>query len=410
MRVSTGMIFQRGLDSMQRQQSSLLDTQQHIAANKRVMKPSDDPVAASRAVDTAQARALNAQYGANQAAARDSLGLAESTLGDIGDLLQDARVLLVNAGNGALTDKDRESLGGELRAKLTQLIGLANSRDGAGGYLFAGFQENAQPFTPTATGALYNGDQGRREMQVAPGRAIAISEHGSELFERIRQGNGTFVTASATSPTPNTGTGVISVGRTIGAAAGTLDYRIDFQVDPVSGVTTYEIYDEAVDPLTAIAGGPWSYTSGAAIVIDNRLQVEISGVPADGDSFDIAPAQHQDVFGMLDDAVALLDAPVTDSAAKARYAEGLERALANVDRAFDRVLTVRTAMGASLRELDALNNTVQDNALHYDARLSELQDLDYAAALTQFAREQTALEAAQLSFQRISGLSLFNYL
>lgn len=410
MRVSTGMIFQRGLDSMQRQQSSLLDTQQHIAANKRVMKPSDDPVAASRAVDTAQARALNAQYGANQAAARDSLGLAESTLGDIGDLLQDARVLLVNAGNGALADKDRESLGGELRAKLTQLIGLANSRDGAGGYLFAGFQENAQPFTPTAAGATYNGDQGRRELQVAPGRAIAISEHGSELFERIRQGNGTFVTASATSPTPNMGTGVISVGRTMGAAAGTLDYRIEFQVDAVTGATTYEIYDEVADPATPITGGPWPYTSGAAIIIDGRLQIEISGAPADGDSFDIEPSRHQDVFGMLNEAIALLDAPIADGAAKARYSEGLERALANVDRAFDRVLTVRTSMGASLRELDALNNTVQDNALHYDARLSELQDLDYAAALTQFAREQTALEAAQLSFQRISGLSLFNYL
>jgi flagellar hook-associated protein 3 FlgL len=401
------MIFQRGLDSMQRQQSSLLDTQQHIAANKRVMKPSDDPVAASRAVDTAQARALNAQYGANQAAARDSLGLAESTLGDIGDLLQDARVLLVNAGNGALADKDRESLGGDLRAKLTQLIGLANSRDGAGGYLFAGFQENAQPFTPTATGATYNGDQGRRELQVAPGRAIAISEHGSELFERIRQGNGTFVTASDAA---NSGTGAISVGRTMGAAAGTLDYRVEFQVDPATGATTYEVYDEVADPLNPITGGPWPYTSGAAIIIDNRLQIEISGAPADGDSFDIEPSRHQDVFGMLSEAIGLLNAPIADGAAKARYSEGLERALANVDRALDRVLTARTSMGASQRELDALNNTVQDNALHYDARLSELQDLDYAAALTQFAREQTALEAAQLSFQRISGLSLFNYL
>lgn len=408
MRVSTGMIYQLGLDAMQRQQSSLLDTQQHIASNKRVMKPSDDPVAAARSVQTAQARALNAQYGANQAAARDSLALGESTLGNIGDLLQDARTLLINAGDGSLTDKDRASLGDELQAKLQQLIGLANSRDSTGGYLFSGYQQNVQPFTPDAGGALYNGDQGRRELQVGAGRTIAISENGSELFERIREGNGTF---GAVSDPANTGTGSISIGRAVGQPGGPLDYRLEFQVDAVSGATTYEIYDNgAADPLTPLAGGPWPYTAGAAIVIDGRLQVEVSGAPADGDGFDIKPAQNRSVFSMLNDAIALLRAPLTDGTDRARYTEGLERALGNVDGAFDRSLKARTAMGASLRELDTLGDMVQDNALHYDSRLSELQDLDYAAALTQFAREQTALEAAMQSFQRVSNLSLFNYL
>ncbi len=404
MRVSTGMIFQRGLEAMQRQQSSLLDTQQHIAANKRVMKPSDDPVAASRAVETTQAKALNAQYGANQAAARDALGLAESTLGNIGDVLQDARVLLINAGSGTLADQDRQSIALELKAKLSQLIGLANTRDGAGGYLFSGYQEQAQPFTPTQTGAAYNGDQGRRELQVDAGRSITISENGVELFERIRQGNGTFITASQTVPLGNTGTGVISTGRTAGPVALPIDdHQITFDV--TAGVTTYVVTNTA----TGISQPAADYVSGAAIVIGN-MQVEISGVPADGDAFTLAPAQNQSVFDMLNEAVAVLDMPLSDGAARARYTEGVERSLANVDRALDRVLTVRTSMGASLRELDSLGNAVQDNALHYDEQLSELLDLDYAAALTQFAREQTALEAAQLSYQRMSTLSLFNYL
>ncbi|HEY9397687.1 MAG TPA: flagellar hook-associated protein FlgL [Burkholderiales bacterium] len=404
MRVSTGMIFQRGLEAMQRQQSNLLDTQQHIAANKRVMKPSDDPVAASRAVETSQAKALNAQYGANQAAARDALGLAESTLGNIGDVLQDARVLLLNAGSGTLADQDRQSIALELQAKLSQLIGLANSRDGAGGYLFSGYQEQAQPFTPTQTGAAYNGDQGQRELQVDSGRSITISENGVELFERIRQGNGTFVTASAAT---NAGTGVISTGRTTGAVTAPIGYRLDFHVD-AAGVTTYDVIDTTQVP-EAIVGAPGTYVSGAAIVIGD-MQVEISGAPADGDQFSLAPAQNQSVFSMLNEAVAVLNTPPSDGAARARYTEGVERSLTNIDRALDRVLTVRTSMGASLRELDSLGNAVQDNALHYNEQLSELLDLDYAAALTQFAREQTALEAAQLSYQRMSTLSLFNYL
>lgn len=409
MRISTGMIFQRGLDAMQKQQSNLFQTQQHIAADKRVIRPSDDPVAASRAVETTQAKALNKQYADNQSVARDSLALAESTLGNIGDVLQDARVLLVNATNGSLTADDRKSLSLDLKAKLDQLIGLANTRDGAGGYLFAGYQEQAQPFTPTANGAQYNGDQGRRELQVAPGRTLAVSENGVEIFERIRQGNGIFVTASTAG---NSGTGVIGTGRTLGAPAGDYGFRIEFAPHTVTGELSYSVIDTNVTPEVAIDTDV-PYVSGAAIQIDvggATLQVEISGEPADTDSFTIAPAAHQNIFGMLSEAIAALEAPAIDGSARARFNESMERSLANMDRGLDRVLTVRTSMGASLRELDALNNVVQDNALHYEERLSELIDLDYAAALTQLVREQMALEAAQLSYQRVTSLSLFNYL
>lgn len=402
MRVSTGMIFQQGLDALQRQQSQLLDTQQHIAANKRVMSPSDDPVAAARAVETSQAKALNAQYGANQANARDTLSQVEETLGDIGTLLQDVRTLYVAAGDGALSQKDRESLAVELDAKLSQLIGFANTRDGAGAYLFGGFQENVQPFTRTASGAVYNGDQGRRELQVGPDRSIAISENGADLFERIRQGNGTFVTAADAA---NAGTGMINVGRAVGnTAVPVATYRIDFAV--AGGVTTYDVVN--VTTSTTLSTGN-AYTPGATIAFDN-LQVEISGDPANGDSFDIAPAANQNVFGMITDAIAVLRLPTANSADRARYDEGMQRAIADVDQALDRAITARTGVGSSLRELDTLDSITQDNALNYDKRLSELVDLDYAQALSDFAKQQTALEAAQLSFQRITSLSLFDYL
>lgn len=402
MRVSTGMIYQQGLDSLLRQQSKLLDTQQHIAANRRVINPSDDPIAAARAVETTQAKALNTQYAANQANARDKLSQVETTLADIGTQMQDVRTLYVAAGDGALTDKDRQSLALDLQAKLAQMMGLANARDGAGAYLFGGFQEDVQPFTPTTTGAVYNGDQGRRELQVGPTRSMAISENGAEIFERIRQGNGTFATASDPA---NTGSGLVSVGRAVGNTAVPVNtYRIDFTV--AAGVTTYEVFN--VTTATVVSTGN-AYVPGATISFDN-LQVEISGDPANADSFDITPAANQNVFSMMSEAITLLQTPIGDGADRARYDEGMQRAIANIDQALDRAITIRTGVGASLRELDSLDSLTQDNALNYEKRLSELVDLDYAAAITDFARQETALQAAQLSFQRITSLSLFDYL
>jgi flagellar hook-associated protein 3 FlgL len=42
--------------------------------------------------------------------------------------------------------------------------------------------------------------------------------------------------------------------------------------------------------------------------------------------------------------------------------------------------------------------------------LSEIEDLDYAEAVTRMNKEMMALEAAMGSFAKISGLSLFDYI
>ena len=84
--------------------------------------------------------------------------------------------------------------------------------------------------------------------------------------------------------------------------------------------------------------------------------------------------------------------------------------LSNLDQGFNNVSRVHAAVGTRLRELDSLGNASSDLDIQYQGSLSELQDLDYAKAISEFTLQQTYLEAAQKSFAQISGLSLFNYL
>ena len=63
-----------------------------------------------------------------------------------------------------------------------------------------------------------------------------------------------------------------------------------------------------------------------------------------------------------------------------------------------------------MQALDSMTTTDKDLALRYDSRLSELQDLDYADAITKLSRDQMQLQAAQLSFKQTTQLSLFNIL
>ncbi len=145
MRVSTQYTFDAGVQTLQRRQRELADSQLQLTSGKRVQRASDDPTAAARA-ERALAAAVRTE--AEQRAieaSRNVMVLAESALGDAGELMQQARELLVAAGNAAYSDADRRTLADQIYGLRRQLLAIANRSDGAGQYLFAG-QGAVQPF------------------------------------------------------------------------------------------------------------------------------------------------------------------------------------------------------------------------------------------------------------------------
>ena len=134
--------------------------------------------------------------------------------------------------------------------------------------------------------------------------------------------------------------------------------------------------------------------------VDAARQIAVSST---GQS--VFQGNGQDVFRTLSDLITLLETPGAPG-----LTAGLASANGNLDLALDSVLTARALGGAHLQELDALDYAGDDRNLQYSSALSDLQDLDYAKALTQLSQQQTTLEAAQRSFVTISRLSLFNYL
>jgi len=209
MRISTKSIYDAGSTQMNSLQSALARTQMQLSTNRRILTPSDDPIASSRALEVTQSQSINTQLVTNRNNAKSALGQEELALKGTYGLIADVQTLVVNAGNGTLSDSDRSALAVELEVRLNDLMGLANSSDGAGGYLFSGFKSTTQPYTATATGAAYAGDQGQRQLQIGPSRFIATSDSGTDVFDSNMTGNGTFLTGA--NPT-NRGVGVISSG------------------------------------------------------------------------------------------------------------------------------------------------------------------------------------------------------
>ena len=167
-----------------------------MSSGKRVNKPSDDPVAAARIAHLDASLSRLDQYKSNSDFARNQLGLEESSLNDVISNLQRVRELALQANNSTTSDSDRKDIAAEVRQARDALLALANTTDVDGRHLFGGYVEAAAPFTTTASGVVvYNGDQGQRTLQISDSRFVAINDSGSDVFQKIPQGNGTFALA-----------------------------------------------------------------------------------------------------------------------------------------------------------------------------------------------------------------------
>lgn len=438
MRVSTGMIFDAGVASINRQTASLLHLQQQVANGRRILSPSDDPVAAARALEVTQSRDVVAQFKQNHNNANSALGLEEAQLTSTTDLLARVRDLAVQAGNSSLSSSDRNAIAFELRARFEELIGIANATDGSGQYLFSGFMGSTKPFGGTVDDILagnevvYQGDDGQRQLQVSPTRFLEVSDSGNDVFKRIRDGNGYFATGYAIG---NIGTGIIDGGTVTepakwNALAGK-DFSIEFTVDdsaaPAPSVTYYDIIDTTSgNSLLTGAAPPTAltdqrvYRSDQPILLKNQgtesafdlgSSVMISGAPATGDSFSLRPSSSQSVFATIGKLVGVLEGASTGTpGGAAQLANDIGFALTNLDQGIDNILRVRAQIGSRMGEVESISSVNDDLDIQYQQTLSQLQDLDYVKAISDLTRKQTDLEAAQKSFLRTSQLSLFDFI
>jgi flagellar hook-associated protein 3 FlgL len=406
MRISTNMIFDSGVNSINQQMASALKLQQQIATGRRVVTPSDDPVAAAQALQVQQARDINTQYATNLGNAKSALGLEDTQLSTVNDLFGRVKELTVQAGNSVLSSSDRQKIAVELRARFDQLIGIANATDGSGQYVFSGYMGNTQPFAGTVeTGVTYLGDDGQRTLEISPSNLLAISDSGNDVFMRVPAGNGYFTTDYAAG---NTGSGVISTGTVTDPVAwnsyANKPLTVSFSL--VAGVTNYTVTDSA---STAVATGV--YVPNQAITPAGLgISFTLSGAPAVTDTFTIAASSSKSMFQSLADLIGTLERPVTGAASEAQYRVDIGTAMVELEQASDNILRVRAAVGTRLNQVTAQDNMNGDLDLQYAQTISSLQDLDYAKAIADLARKQTDLEAAEKSFTTVSRLSLFNYI
>lgn len=395
-RISTGMMYNQSVSLMLGKQAQLNQIEQQIATGRKLVTAKDDPVAAGSAVGLDRAVAALDRFEQNASVVENRLGLQENALQSAGELMSRVTELTVQANNPALSADDRKTIASELSSIHDSLLALANTKDGNGRYLFAGTADDSTAFSITNGVVTYNGDQTRRQVEVAPDTFVADALPGSELFMRLRTGDGTLDGSAATS---NTGTGVLtSFGKDTGSGSWNGSaYTLTF-----TGTDTYDVRN---DQGAVVSSG--TYTAGQDITFEG-LRMRVTGGPTTGDSFSLGASSTRDIFSTISGLVSALEMDTSDPAALAVQGNALQAGIRDVARAAEAMIDGRASGGAQLSALDAADSLRDANGVTMKATLSSMRDLDYAEVISKYKLESAALQAAQTVFSQIQSMSLFN--
>lgn len=314
-----------------------------------------------------------------------------------GDLLQRVRELTVQAGTATTTTEAGRSIAAELRADLAALLDIANTKDARGEYVFAGTRSGAQPFVGSGGAVTYVGDALQRAIRVGVGQYVTDGDTGDRVFGDIPNGTGRFVARAATA---NVGTLVVGARSLSDPAA----WDGGSYVLAFTSPGTWEVRDAA---NALVQSGTW--TDGGTVTF-RGVTLALAGAPATGDTVTVGPSSRQSVFATIDRLATALENGGDSAAARAAVANVSGDTLEDLDRALERLGEVRASVGARLQGAENAANVLGDASLSLTREISTLRDADMASTLSALSARLTGLDAAQQTFAKLQGLSLFNYL
>ncbi len=398
MRVTQSLNQTQFLSALDSLESGLSQTQNQVSSGLNFTSPSQNPIAAGAVNNYDQTLAQSKQYTANGNSAQTSLQTEDTALSQLQSQLQSLRSLALEANSGTQTGEDLTAIAEQATQIQNSLLSLANTQDGNGQYIFSGFATQTQPFSLTATGASYAGDQGQNQIQIAAGQTLASGDNGDVVFNQIKTGNGVFTVAPNAG---NTGSGVIgatTVTGTAGYTGGT--FSINF-----TAANAYQVENAA---HVVVATG--TYSPGQTITYGGA-QVTLSGQPAVGDYFNVTPSANQSLFTTVQNLVDTLQAGAGGGAsATTSLNNGVAAALNNIDQAISQTSTVQASVGGRLNTITTQQSVQTSQQTQLQQSISSLQSLDYASAITSLDSQNTTLSAAMQAYTLTQGLSLFKYI
>ena len=179
MRIADKMRFDQVNQNVTKNRSEMSDLQNQAATQKRINKPSDDPLASARVLAARTEEHSNSQFVKNINNAKSFLEFSDQSLGELSDILVRAKELAISQSNDASGNAEtRMVTASEIEQIYNQAVQIGNRKMGER-YVFAGFKTQTAPFNHEGE---YFGDDGDMKVQTHKDSFVAMNISGNKIF------------------------------------------------------------------------------------------------------------------------------------------------------------------------------------------------------------------------------------
>ena len=421
-------------------QTILSNLQENLTSGKRVVRPSDDPVAAAQAeralvriqrIQTEQ-RALEVQ--------RNAMAQAEATLGDAVGLVQEMRQLVIAAGGGSLKQEDRKTYASQIQSLREQLVDVVNRKDTNGIPLLGALGSELTPFLGPLSGNPDYEFKGQPGQSASTGVTVplTVDGHSALMFDPRRDGvyNAAISTTNTANPLDGRrfGTDTVQVKdahklEQPAPPAAPYTYSVTFTGATMNADGTYNATYELTStnpgytlppPTVTVNNLKADQLQSIPVEIDDpdgaKISFNINATPtkapdgslvyspADGDTVTISASPS--MLSVIDRAVRDIGSAPNNNAAS----QAVGQALANLDKGLERLHNIRGYAGELLNRADRITGDQTNRTIQLEGDRSRAEDLDMVKGISDFQNAQVGYEAALKSYAQVQRLTLFNYI
>ncbi len=348
MRVADKMNFEQVKSSLAKNRTEMADLQMKAATQKRVTRPSDDPIAASRVLSARTDITTGQQFMKSIEQARAFLEFSEQSLAELTEVLTRAKELALSQANDAsANDISRKATAAEVEQLFQQAVQIGNRKLGDR-FLFGGFKTTRAPFDREGR---YYGDNGEIKISIQKEGAVAMNVPGDRVF----------------------------LGRNLDAPATTGPDR------PMPGpMPSMEIRGPASE-----AGE----LSGETNIQEERQ--EITGLAYSWKS------QGVNIFQILKDLAVGL---------RANDKQAVQESVDLLDEATAQVILIRSLIGSRVSTLNGAMESHQKGQVDAKTLQSQLEDVDTFELVTDLNKSESTLKAALATSGKLLQPSLLDFL
>ena len=427
MQISTKILNQQQIRHFDRLNGEIQDIQERVSTGQKILRASDDPVAAASLSVAKEQSKLLTQFQRNLDSAQTRLKMTDQTLQEAVNVLIRVSELGTMARNGALDGEGHLAIAAEMKQLKETMLSLANTTDATGIGVFSGFKGVGAPFEKGTNGEIkYIGSRGQNHVQISENMTMATNVDGGSAFMRVDTGgtrkdvfdiidNAVKAVETASAVVPEASSNY-AANLYFELSAKKQDWSFHLSGSNGSANINSSISEGGLDIMVDAINAASAETGVTATLNDDGKSIylldkmngfiRVADLEVEGVSDAADEISSYVTFTGLDGE----DNPIGRTLKLTDKDQLVSTSIGHVQEAIDNFSLQRAYLGAQISKSVTQSNVLGARKLAVERDVSRLGDADLAELVTNLQSQMTNLNAAQAAFAKIGQQSLFDYL